>query len=204
MGMMFAAARDLVSNAMEVKNGGWSKPTGFELYQKKLGIFGFGNIGKHVARMAHGIGMEVMVYDVFDIPKADLEPYGAVQTDKETILKECDFVTLHIPLLDSTRDFISTEEFKMMKPTAVIINAARGGIINEHALYEALKNKEIKACASDVWTSEPPLASGEEWVAELLKMDNFILTAHIASRSQEAEINTVNMSTDTMIQLLTE
>lgn len=204
MGMMFAAARDLVSNAMEVKNGGWSKPTGFELYQKKLGIFGFGNIGKHVARMAHGIGMEVMVYDVFDIPKADLQPYGAVQTDKETILKECDFVTLHIPLLDSTRDFISTEEFKMMKPTAVIINAARGGIINERAMYEALKNKEIKACASDVWTSEPPLASGEEWVAELLKMDNFILTAHIASRSQEAEINTVNISTDQMIKLLTE
>ena len=75
--------------------------------------------------MAHGIGMEVMVYDVFDIPKADLEPYGAVQTDKETILKECDFVTLHIPLLDSTRDFISTEEFKMMKPTACLLYTSR-------------------------------------------------------------------------------
>lgn len=204
VGMMFATARDLVSNAMEVKNGGWSKPTGFELMGKTVGILGFGNIGKHVARMAHGIGMKVMAYDVFDIPEDVLAQYGAVQADKETIYEQCDFITVHVPLLDSTRDMISTEQFKKMKNTAVVINAARGGIINEHAIYEALKNKEVRAVASDVFTSEPPMACGEPWVEELLKMDNFILTAHIASRSQEAEINTVNEATRQMIQLLSE
>ena len=204
VGMMFASARYLVSNAMEVKNGGWSKPTGFELYGKTVGIFGFGNIGKHVARMAHGIGMKVMAYDVFDIPQEVLDQYGAVQVDKDTIIEQCDFITIHVPLLDSTRDMISTEEFKRMKKTAVVVNAARGGIVNEKAIYEALKNKEVLAVASDVFTSEPPMAAGEPWVEELLKMDNFILTAHIASRSQEAEINTVNEATTQMIKLLSE
>lgn len=204
VGMMFATARDLVSNAMEVKNGGWSKPTGFELKGKTVGILGFGNIGKHVARMAHGIGMKVMVYDVFDIPEQTLKEYDAVQTDKDTIIEHCDFITVHVPLLDSTRDMISTEEFKKMKSTAVVINAARGGIVNEHAIYEALKNNEVHAVASDVFTSEPPMASREPWVEELLKMDHFVLTAHIASRSREAEMNTVEEATNQMIKLLSE
>lgn len=202
VGFMFACARDMVSNAIEVKNGGWSKPTGFELGGKTVGILGFGNIGKNVARMAYGIGMKVMAYDVFDIPKEQLDLYGAVQADKETILKECDFVTVHVPLLDSTKDMISSEEFKMMKSTAVLINAARGGIVNEQALCEALKNREIYACASDVFTSEPPMAKGEPWVEELLQNEHFIQTAHIASRSKEAEINTVNVATDNIIELL--
>ena len=99
---------------------------------------------------------------------------------------------------------ISDAEFKKMKSTAVLINAARGGIVNEFALYKALKENEIYACASDVYTSEPPAASGEPWVEDLLKLDNFILTSHIGSRSQESEINTVVTATDNMIALLSE
>lgn len=202
VGMMFAAARQLVSNAIDVKQHGWSKPTGFELLNKKVGIIGFGNIGKNVARMAKGIGMKVYAYDVFDIPNDVLKQYDAEKTSVEEILKECDFITLHVPLTEDTKDMISTKEFQMMKNTAVLINAARGGIVNEYALYNALKDGEIYACASDVFTSEPP--QGEAWVDELLQMDSFIQTAHIASRSQEAEINTVNVATDEMIRLLAE
>ncbi len=200
VGMMFACARDLVANAITVKNGGWIKPTGFELKGKKLGIAGFGNIGKNVARMAKGIGMEILVYDVFDIPQNVLEEYSAVQTTMDQILKECDFITLHVPLTDETKNMISTKEFDKMKPNAILINAARGGIVDEKALYEALKEHKIHSSASDVFTSEPP--QGEDWVQELLKMDNFIQTAHIASRSKEAEINTVNEATYQITELL--
>ncbi len=204
VGMMFACARHLVSTAMEVKNGGWNKPTGFELTGKSVGIIGFGNIGKNVARMAHGIGMKVYAYDVFDIPADVLAQYEAETRSVEEILTSCDFITVHVPLTEDTRDMISDAEFKKMKSTAVLINAARGGIVNEFALYKALKENEIYACASDVYTSEPPAASGEPWVEDLLKLDNFILTSHIGSRSQESEINTVVPATDNMIALLSE
>ena len=204
VGMMFACARHLVPTAIDVKNGGWGKPTGFELKGKKVGIIGFGNIGKNVARMAYGIGMEVYAFDVFDIPADVLAKYDAKKASVDEILTDCDFITVHVPLTDETKNMISAPQFKQMKSTAVLINAARGGIVNEHDLYEALKNKEIYASAADVYTSEPPMASGEPWVEELLKLDNFVLTSHIGSRSQESEINTVEVATDNMIKLLTE
>lgn len=200
VGLMFSAARYIATNAVEVKQGGWAKPTGIELFNKKVGIFGFGNIGKQVARMAQGIGMKIAVYDVYEIPKEELAKYNASQVTPEEIFTTCDFITLHVPLTEETKNLISTNEFKKMKNSAVIINAARGGIINEKALLEALKNKDIMACASDVFSSEPPEKEG--WQQELLQLDNFILTAHIASRSQESEINTVKVATTTMIELL--
>ncbi|MGN1277395.1 MAG: phosphoglycerate dehydrogenase [Floccifex sp.] len=200
VGLMFAGARDIVGNAIHVKNRDWIKPTGLELLGKKVGILGFGNIGKNVARMAHGIGMEVYAYDIFDIPQEVLDTYQARQTSIDTILETCDFITIHTPLTEETKDLISDEQFKKMKNTAVLVNAARGGIVNEKAIYNALKNHEVKAVCSDVYTIEPP--AKEDWIDELLSMDNFILTAHIASRSQEAEINTVVRSTEVMLENL--
>lgn len=201
IGMMFAAAKWIVSTNVDIRQGGWRKPTGYELYGKTIGIIGFGNIGKHVARIARGIGMQVLAFDVFDIDAKVLDEYGAKQTSVDEILKNADFISLHTPLTEETKDMIHTEQFKMMKPTAILVNAARGGIVNEKALYEALKNKEIFAAASDVFTSEPPKME-EDWVNELIHMDNFILTSHIASRSVEAEANTVHIATKQMIQLL--
>ena len=138
-----------------------------------------------------------MLYDAFDIPEEALQPYKAKKSNPEEIYKECDFITVHVPLTPETENMISDEEFDKMKDTAILINAARGGIVNEKALLKALKEKKIFACASDVFTSEPP--AKEDWVQELLGMDNFILTAHIGSRSRESEINTVNRATDIMI-----
>ena len=202
IGMMFAAAKHLVSSNVQVRGGAWNKPTGRELTKKTIGIIGFGNIGRHVARMAHGIGMEMLAYDVFDIPKEVLDTYQAKQCSIEEILKSADFISIHTPLTEETRNMISDEQFDMMKETAVIVNAARGGIINEKALYTALKNKKIYAAASDVFTSEPPVQ--DDWVQELIHMDNFILTPHIGSRTVEAESNTVEMATDNLIRLLEE
>lgn len=200
IGMMFNCARYMVSDAICVKSGGWDKPTGLELTGKKLGIIGFGNIGRQVARMGYGIGMEIYAYDAFDIPQKVLDHYDAKKLTLEEIYTECDFITVHVPLTPETENMISNTEFEKMKETAILINAARGGIVDEKALLKALKEKKIFACASDVFTSEPPIK--EDWVQELLGMDNFILTAHIGSRSKESEINTVKHATDVMIDLL--
>lgn len=200
LAMMFACSKNLVSNAMAVKNYGWVKPTGVELLNKKIGILGFGNIGKRVAKLAHGIGMDVYVYDVFDISEDILENYGIKQVALDYIYKTCDYITVHTPLTEKTKNMISYSEFKKMKNTAIIVNAARGGIIDEKALLDALKNKQILAAASDVFSSEPPVKC--EITDELLALDNFILTSHIASRSQEAEKNTVIRSTEVLLELL--
>lgn len=200
VGVMFAAAKHIVASAINVRNGGWDKLTGYELLGKTVGIIGFGNIGKNVARICSGIGMKTLAYDVFDIPEAALQAYGTEKRTVEEILRESDFVTVHVPLTPETTNMIAAEQFGMMKRTAVLINAARGGIVNERDLLDALKSRKIYAAAADVFTSEPPAA--DEWVQELLHLDNFILTSHIAARTEEAEINTVNMSTDVMIDLL--
>lgn len=200
MGLMFAAAKWIVSTNVDVRNNGWGKPTGYELFGKTIGIIGFGNIGKHVARMAKGIGMHVLAYDVFELPKDALSNYDARQTSVEDILKNSDFISIHTPLTDQTKDMITTSQFEMMKSTAILVNAARGGIVNEKALYNALKNKTIFAAASDVFTTEPP--EQEEWVQDFIHLDNFILTSHIASRSVEAEQHTVRIATEEIIKLL--
>ena len=200
VGVMFAAARHLVASALDVRNGGWNKMSGYELLGKTVGIIGFGNIGRHVARICSGIGMRTLAYDAYDIPESALREHGTEKRTVEEILRESDFVTVHVPLTPETTNLIAAAQFDSMKPTAVLINAARGGIVNERDLLEALKNRKIYAAAADVFTSEPPAA--DEWVQELLHLDNFILTSHIAARTPEAEINTVNISTDVMIGLL--
>ena len=152
--------------------------------------------------MANGIGMKVLAYDVYEIADDVKETYNAEQCSVEDILKAADFISIHTPLTEETRGMIADEQFDMMKETAVIVNAARGGIIDEKALYTALKNRKIYAAASDVFTSEPP--ASDDWIQELIHMDNFILTPHIGSRTVEAESNTVEMATDTLIKLLDE
>ncbi len=200
MGLVFACARSIVSNAIYVKNGNWKKQTGIELYGKKIGIVGFGNVGKNVARIANGIGMKVYCYDVFEIDKEELKKHNTTYASFNQIIRDCDVITLHVPLTEETRNMIAGEEFKKMKKDSILVNAARGGIIDEFSIYNALKNNEIAAVASDVWTTEPP--KDEKWVLELLSMDNFILTAHIASRSKEAEIKTIERSTNIILEHL--
>lgn len=200
--LMLMSAKHILPSAITVRNGGWVKPSGFELAGKRVGIIGFGSIGQLVASKAKALGMEVSAFDAFPIADDVAKTYDATIATKEEIYRTCDFITLHIPLTTDSKDMISDAEFDMMKPTACLINTARGGIVNEEALYRALKNKKIYAAAFDVFTTEPP--SGDAWVHELVHMDNFILLSHIAARTQEAETNTVKIATQKMLELLNE
>lgn len=195
--LMFADAKLLYKTIREVKDGQWNKYTGIELSGKTIGIVGFGAIGKCLASIARGIGMNVLAYDVMDIPAEVAAKYDAKVSTLDEIIENADYVSLHVPLLDSTRNMIGADEFKRMKSTACVLNAARGGVVDEEALYVALTTGEIRSAAFDVFTTEPPAA--EE---KLLGLDNFILTSHTGSRTEEAEKRTCQISTDIILEHL--
>ncbi len=196
---VIADSKNLYDSIASTRNGDWAKMTGYEVGGRTIGIIGFGAIGKEVAKMAWGLGMKVLAYDVAPIGEELVKKYDIEVASVEDILARADFVSLHIPLMDSTKNFISAAELAKMKKSAVLINTARGGIVNEADLYEALKNKVIKAAYFDVFSTEPP-AKDEP----LMTLPNFYLTPHIASRSAEAEKNTADMSTKIIIDALSE
>lgn len=182
--LMLAVARNIPFAHMSVKNKLWekSKFKGTELYSKVLGVVGLGRIGKEVAKRAIAFGMEVLVYDPF-ITEEAAEKTGVKLADFETIIKTADFITVHTPLTNETKNLISDSEFSQMKPKAFVINCARGGIIDEDALHTALKNKKIGGAALDVFSQEPPLDS------KLLELDNLIVTPHLGASTDEAQVN---------------
>lgn len=197
--MMFAEAKNLYPTIRNVKQLGWQKPTGRELSEKKIGIIGFGMIGKYLADFAYGLGMKILAYDAFEIPKDEAKKHHTTSTSLEEIYTTCDYISVHVPLMKSTKHMISHEQFNQMKPSACIVNAARGGIVDEEALYEALVNKKIRSACFDVYSSEPPKEDDK-----LLKLDNFLLTPHTAARSIEAELRTCEMSTNIILKQLFE
>lgn len=197
MAQILSDARQLGQSVADVKSGHWNKRTGRELYEKTIGIVGFGAIGRHVARMARGFCMNVLAYDVCEISKEDAEKCGVTPASLQQILESADYVTLHVPLLDSTKDMIGPAEFAAMKQSACLVNASRGGVVDEEALYEALVHGEIRSACFDVWSSEPPAPD-----CPLLGLDNFMLTPHVGSRTVESEQRTCRMSTDIVLEQL--
>ena len=151
IGMLFNCARTLSTNVSDVKKGEWKKTTGVELYNKTIGIIGFGHIGKLVANMANGIGMHVQVYDAFPIPLEVLKSCKAKQCTLPDLLQTFDYITIHVPLTKETTGLIGMEELKTMKESAILVNASRGGIVKDKDALEALKHKGIKVYAADVF-----------------------------------------------------
>ncbi len=196
---VIADSKNLYESIDNTRNGGWAKMTGYEVGGKTIGIIGFGAIGREVAKMAWGLGMKVLAFDVAPISEDFAKQFDVKVTTVDEILEKSDFVSLHIPLLDSTKDFIGTEQLARMKKNAVLINTARGGIVNEAELYEALKNKVIRGAYFDVFSAEPPKAD-----EPLMTLPNFYLTPHIASRSAEAEKNTADMSSRIIVEALSK
>jgi phosphoglycerate dehydrogenase-like enzyme len=194
---VLADSKNLYESIAGTRAQGWSKLTGYEIAGKVIGIAGFGAIGKKVARMAFGLGMKVLAYDPYSIDPEAVKRYDVEIVEFEELLKRSDFVSLHIPLTPETRDLVSMRELKMMKSTAVLINTARGGIVNEEDLWQALQDKTIRSAYFDVLSHEPPRQD-----EPLLTLPNFYLTPHIASRSKEAEKNTADMATQIIIQAL--
>lgn len=191
MGFILSFSRTIIASDRLMKIGGWEKIQGKALSEQTLGIIGCGNIGSRVARKANAFGMRILAYDIKEIPKIILEQYNVDQVDLDTLLKESDFVTTNCDLNDSSYHILSHNEFKKMKRTAVVINTARGSIVDEKALVEALNQKEIAGCGLDVFEYEP---LSEE--SPLRKMDNVILSSHNSNSSpkywEHVHWNTLN------------
>ncbi|MFA7677549.1 MAG: phosphoglycerate dehydrogenase [Candidatus Omnitrophota bacterium] len=182
--LMLSAARNIPFAHISLKSKQWerSKFKGTELYSKILGIVGLGRIGKEMAKRALAFGMEVLVYDPF-VSQDLAERIGAKLSDLKNLLKTADFITVHTPLTPETKGLISDKELSLMKPTAFVINCARGGIIDEKALAKALKEKRIAGAALDVFSKEPPFD------LEIMEPDNIVLTPHLGASTQEAQVN---------------
>ncbi|MDR3564183.1 MAG: D-glycerate dehydrogenase [Negativicutes bacterium] len=183
--LMMSAARRVVECDKFVRSGqkGWG-PTnmiGTQISGKTLGIMGGGRIGTAVGERGIGFKMRIIYTDVQPNPVFEAATGGKF-VDKETLLKEADFISIHTPLLPSTRHFMSTNEFKMMKPTAIFVNAARGPVVDEKALVAALKSGEIAGAGLDVFEFEPNLEPG------LAELDNVVLTPHIGTSTMDTRI----------------
>ena len=182
IGLLLASARFISPAHAALRGGKWarSKYTGAELFEKTLGIVGFGRIGQLVAHRMQAFGMDVVAYDPY------LQPAKAAQlnvklVELDELLKVSDFITIHLPKTKETANLIGTEALKKVKPTVRIINAARGGVLDESALYEALKNGKVAGAGLDVFATEPCTDS------PLFTLDNVVATPHLGASTDEAQ-----------------
>ena len=169
---------------------------GSELKGKYLGIVGLGNIGKRLGRLARALNMNIIGHDAVPIDEEFSKEVGLMKADLDTLLSSSDYVSLHVPLLDSTKHMINTEKLKTMKKTARIINTSRGGVIDEDALYNALKAGNLAGAALDVFEAEP--ATGNN----LTSLPNFISTPHMGAQTKEAQLLAANIIAEKIIQIL--
>jgi len=198
IGMMISLARGIVKADHSMKQGRWIKNElmGIELRGKYLGIVGMGKIGTRVARLARALGMNIIAYDVVRIDPMLVRELSMVVSDLETLLRSSDFVTLHVPLNESTRYMIDENRLAMMKSTAYIINTSRGSVIDEKALLKALRDRSIAGAALDVFEVEPPTDQ------ELIALDNVICTPHIGAQTREAQELAANIIAEKVIHFV--
>jgi D-3-phosphoglycerate dehydrogenase / 2-oxoglutarate reductase len=182
MAMMLSLARKIVWADSSLKSGRWERKkfTGIELSGKTLGIVGIGRVGGEVAKRAKAFQMRLVGFDPFISPENAVK-VGVRLLPLERVLEEADIITVHAPLTPGTRHLIGREELKLLKPTAMILNCARGGIVEEEALYEALRERRIAGAALDVFENEPPVGS------KLLELDNIVVTPHLGASTREAQ-----------------
>lgn len=183
IGFMFSLSRSIPFANNETKGGKWIKKDliGTELKGKYLGIIGLGNIGRNVARLARGLRMNLIGYDVVPIDKNFIQEVSLITTDLKTLVSSSDFITCHVPYTEQTRHLINKEMLSNMKHGCFLINTSRGEVIDEEALVQALKNKQISGAALDVYEKEPPTNK------ELLELPNLLCTPHIAAQTKEGQ-----------------
>ncbi|BBE30749.1 hydroxypyruvate reductase [Tepiditoga spiralis] len=185
VGMILSLYRYTPRGTQGIKEGKWEKKQlkGLELTGKTLGIVGFGNIGKLLSKLVSGFGVKVLVFDVFDIPEEVLKEYNVEKVSLEEIYKNADIISLHVPKNDKTYHMISSKQFEAMKDGVVIINAARGGIVDEEALLKYLENGKVFGAGLDVYENEPP----KGFLYEKLMNFNVVATPHIGATTKEAQ-----------------
>ena len=198
LGLMLSLARQTGRGDRAIRNDQWLKKElkGTELRGKYLGIIGLGNIGKRLGRLARALNMNVIGYDVMPIDEEFAKEVGLMKADLNTLLQSSDYVSIHVPLLDSTYHLLDAEKMSTMKNTAKIINTSRGGVVDEDALYNALKNGTLGGAALDVFEKEPAIGT------KLAELDNVILTPHIGAQTKEAQSLAANVIAEKIIQIL--
>ncbi len=185
LGLLFAVARKIPQADKSVKEGKWERKKfmGVELRGKTIGIIGLGRIGYEVAKRVRALEMNILAYDPY-VSEERAKSVGAKLVSLEELLRNSDFITIHVPKTKETENLISEREFEMMKDGVYIINAARGGIVNEKALYEAIIKGKVAGAALDVYEKEPPDPNNP-----LLKLDNVVTTPHIGASTKEAQLS---------------
>ena len=192
--LMLAVSRQLVRQHTSVAAGNWrgnETPRVHELRNKTLGIVGLGTIGKKTARLAAAFGMNIIYYDIARLAEHEEDAIGVRFRLLKELLRESDLISLHTPLNDTTRHLIDAEELSLMKESAILVNTARGPVINEAALFDALTEGKILAAGLDVFDQEPPQPDNP-----LFKLDNVILSAHLAGPTFESNIARVRNAFD--------
>ncbi|WP_455369996.1 2-hydroxyacid dehydrogenase [[Eubacterium] cellulosolvens] len=200
--LIMSSARRIVEADKYVRDKKWKIPWGLtmflgsEIYGRTLGIIGLGRIGTGVAERAKGFKMKLIYYDVIRAPKEKEENLGIEYVPLEKLLKESDFISVHVPLTSETQNLISHNELKMMKPTAHLINTSRGPVVDEDALISALKNRTIAGSGLDVFEKEPIDLDNP-----LMELDNVTIAPHIASATRESRHGMAKMATENLLDV---
>ncbi|HEX5904757.1 MAG TPA: D-2-hydroxyacid dehydrogenase [Candidatus Nitrosocosmicus sp.] len=200
LGLMLSLSRNIPNANNATKQGKWIKKDlmGVELKGKYLGIIGLGKIGRNVARLARGLRMNLIGYDVVPIEKTFAQEVSLITTDIKTLIESSDYITCHVPFTEQTKHLINKEMLSIMKDGSYLINTSRGEVIDEQALIECLKNKKIGGAALDVYETEPPTNK------ELLELDNLICTPHIGAQTKEGQELASAVIAEKIIQRLLE
>ncbi len=195
--MILSLTRNIPAGTASLKQGLWNKKKlqGRELYNKTLGLIGFGKIGSIVADRAQGLKMKVIVYDPFVTPEL-IEKAGVESVSLKELYKRADYITIHVPKMKETVGLLNEEAFSLMKDGVMVVNCARGGIVDEAALYGAMKSGKVYGAALDVFETEPP---GE---SPLFEFDRFICTPHLGASTKEAQTNVAVAVAEQIIEYL--
>lgn len=199
--LLLAAARRVVEGHQYVHSGLWTKwridlLVGQDIHHRTMGIFGMGRIGQAVARRARGFSMRILYHDAQPAPEPIEQELGLELVTAERLLRESDFISLHVPLLPETRHLIGARELRMMKPTAILVNTSRGPVVDEAALAEALEQRVIAGAGIDVFEREPQVEP------LLLRVENVVLAPHIASASVDTRRKMSMMAAENAVATL--
>jgi phosphoglycerate dehydrogenase-like enzyme len=193
--LLMGVARGFPFRDQQVRKGPWKRIPSPRVMGRTLGIVGLGRIGRAVATRAAGLGMQLIAYDPYP-PVEFAEQWRVQMTSLDELFSQADYITLHLPMGPDVKHLINAKSIALMKPEAVIINTARGSLINERDLAEALRTRRLRAAGLDVFEVEPlPLDS------PLLSLDNVLLSGHVAGLDHESQFDTLSMAADTIVQL---
>ena len=194
-GLILSLARRVPEADRKTKSGKWGKIIGKSVWKKTIGIIGLGKIGRQVVKRAKGFEMNILVFDISK-DKKFAQKYGIKYVNLEKLLRKSDYITTHIPLNDTTQNMISYEELEKIKESAFLINTSRGGIVDEEALYNALRNNKLRGAALDVYKNEPLQET------PLKELENVIMTPHIGAYTEEAIENMGTQAAQNLIDVL--